>query len=202
MRDENRGAFPDLAVPAPEPGFERFITAMRRLQDLAVAAAPDDDVWADAADGVEKLVTKLEPSWAPEGVSPAGRIPSMPGMGSLLLPPWQVTRYEPDGVELRGYFSRFHVGGNSAVHGGVPPLLFDWVCGMVVHAAGRPVSRTAFLKVDYRNVTPIDTPLIARGRVAAVEGRKAFITGELVDHDETLLAEMHGLMVQLLPGQP
>lgn len=33
-------------------------------------------------------------------------------------------------------FSRFHVGGNYAVHGGVLPLLFDSVFGMVIHAAG------------------------------------------------------------------
>ena len=67
---------------------------------------------------------------------------------------------------------------------------------------GRPISRTAFLKVDYRAVTPIDTPLIVRGRVESVEGRKAFISGELVDEDEKLLAEVHALMVRLLPGQP
>ncbi|COX53004.1 thioesterase superfamily protein [Mycobacterium tuberculosis] len=29
-------------------------------------------------------------------------------MGSLLLPPWTVTRYGTDGVEMRGSFSRFH----------------------------------------------------------------------------------------------
>jgi acyl-coenzyme A thioesterase PaaI-like protein len=73
---------------------------------------------------------------------------------------------------------------------------------MVVHAAARPISRTAFLKVDYRRVTPIDTPLIVRGRVDSVEGRKAFISGELVDEDENLLAEVHALMVRLRPGQP
>jgi acyl-coenzyme A thioesterase PaaI-like protein len=94
------------------------------------------------------------------------------------------------------------VGGNMAVHGGVIPLVFDWLCGMVVHAANRPISRTAFLKVDYRNVTPINTPLIARGRVDSTEGRKAFISGELVDEDDTLLAEVHALMVRLRPGQP
>ncbi|HVQ97590.1 MAG TPA: PaaI family thioesterase, partial [Mycobacterium sp.] len=47
-----------------------------------------------------------------------------------------------------------------------------------------------------------DTPLIVRGRVDSAEGRKAFISGELVDEDENLLAEVHALMVRLLPGQP
>ena len=76
---------------------------------------------------------------APEGQAPAGRSPQLPGMGSLLLPPWTMTRYDPDGVEMRGHFTRFHVGGNGAVHGGVLPLLFDHVFGMVVHAAARPI---------------------------------------------------------------
>lgn len=107
-----------------------------------------------------------------------------------------------DGVEMRGSFSRFHVGGNSAVHGGVLPLLFDHMFGMISHAAGRPISRTAFLHVDYRRITPIDVPLIVRGRVTNTEGRKAFVCAELFDSDETLLAEGNGLMVRLLPGQP
>ena len=97
------------------------------------------------------------------------------------MPPWTMSRYDPDGVEMRGHFSRFHVGGNGAVHGGVLPLLFDHVFGMVVHAAGRPISRTGFLHVDYRKITPIDTPLMVRGHVAATEGRKAFVRGELLD---------------------
>ena len=71
-----------------------------------------------------------------------------------------------------------------------------------MHAAGRPISRTAFLHVDYRNVTPINTPLIARGRVASTEGRKAFISAELTREDGKLLAQANGLMVRLLPGQP
>lgn len=111
-------------------------------------------------------------------------------------------RYGTDGVEMRGSFSRFHVGGNSAVHGGVLPLLFDHMFGMISHAAGRPISRTAFLHVDYRRITPIDVPLIVRGRVTNTEGRKAFVCAELFDSDETLLAEGNGLMVRLLPGQP
>jgi acyl-coenzyme A thioesterase PaaI-like protein len=122
-------------------------------------------------------------------------------MGSLLLPPWTMSRFDADVVEMRGHFCRFHVGGNAAVHGGVVPLLFDHVFGMVVHAAGRPISRTGFLHVDYRKITPIDTPLGVRGHVTATEGRKAFVRGELFDGD-TLLAEANALMVRLLPGQP
>ncbi|HXA12552.1 MAG TPA: PaaI family thioesterase, partial [Mycobacterium sp.] len=41
-----------------------------------------------------------------------------------------------------------------------------------------------------------------RGRVDSTEGRKAFVSGELTNGDGTVLAEGHGLMVRLLPGQP
>jgi acyl-coenzyme A thioesterase PaaI-like protein len=198
---EHHGGFPEYGPATPGPGFGRFVAAMRRLQDLAVSADPADSVWDDAADRAAALVELLAPFEADEGVAPAGRTPDLPGMGSLLLPPWTLTRYEPDGVEMTGHFTRFHVGGNHAVHGGVLPLLFDHMFGMISHAAGRPISRTAFLHVDYRNVTPIDVPLLVRGRVTSIEGRKAFVSAELVDGD-TVLAEGTGLMVRLLPGQP
>jgi acyl-coenzyme A thioesterase PaaI-like protein len=199
---DKHGGFPDYQPANPGPGFGRFVAAMRRAQDLAVSANPDEHTWDDAADRVEKLVELLEPSEAAEGVGPANRVPDLPGAGSLLMPPWTMRRYDPDLVELEVWFSRYHVGGNSAVHGGVLPLLFDSVFGMVIHVVGRPISRTAFLHVDYRNVTPIDTPLTVRGWLDSTDGRKAFVNAELRDPDETLLAESHGLMVRLLAGQP
>ena len=199
---DRHGGFPNFEAAQPGPGFGRFLTAMRRAQDLAVSADPDADTWEQAADTAEKLVSLLGPFEAAEGVGPANRVPKLPGAGSLLMPPYKAIKFAPDGVELEVAFSRFSVGGNSAVHGGVLPLLFDSVFGMVIHAAGRPISRTAFLHVDYRNVTPIDTVLTARGWVREAEGRKAFVNAELRDPDGTLLAEANGLMIRLLPGQP
>ena len=163
---DKHGGFPNFQAAEPGPGFGRFLAAMRRAQDLAVSADPDTDTWEQAADRAEELVKLLDPFEAPEGVGPANRVPSLPGSGSLLMPPYRIRRFEPDGVELDVHFSRFAVGGNYAVHGGVLPLLFDSVFGMVIHAAGRPISRTAFLHVDYRNVTPIDTAL-DRARMGA-----------------------------------
>lgn len=198
----HHGGFPEYNPANPGAGFGRFVETMRRLQDLSVSADPGDDVWDEAAERAAALVELLGPFQAGEGKAPAGRTLGLPGMGSLLLPPWTVTRYAPDGVEMTGSFSRFHVGGNSAVHGGVLPLLFDYMFGLISHAAGRLISRTAFLHVDYRKVTPIDASLVIRGRVTSIEGRKAFVSAELFDSDETLLVEGNGLMVRLLPGQP
>ena len=199
---DRHGGFPNFEAAQPGPGFGRFLTAMRRTQDLAVSADPDSDTWNEAADRAEELVKLLDPFEAPEGVGPANRVPALPGSGSLLMPPYRVTKFESDGVELTVQFSRYHVGGNYAVHGGVLPLMFDSMFGMVIHASGRPISRTGFLHVDYRKVTPIDTPLTMRGWVDTTEGRKAFVNAELRDPDDNLLAEANGLMIRLLPGQP
>jgi acyl-coenzyme A thioesterase PaaI-like protein len=199
---DSHGGFPNFELAQPGPGFGRFLTAMRRAQDLAVSADPDSDTWERAADLAEELVEVLEPCSAAEGVGPANRVPTLPGAGSLLMPPYKIIRFDTDGVQLEVSFSRFSVGGNSAVHGGVLPLLFDSLFGMVIHAAGRPISRTAFLHVDYRSVTPIDTVLTAWGWVRETQGRKAFVNAELRDPEGTLLAEANGLMIRLLPGQP
>ena len=199
---DRHGGFPQFEPARPGPGFGRFLAAMRRAQDLAVSANPDRETWDAAADRVEELVQLLAPTEAGEGVGPANRVPSLPGAGSLLMPPYRVSAFTEAGVELTVQFSRFHVGGNYAVHDGVLPLLFDSVFGMVIHATGRPISRTAFLHVDYRNVTPIDVPLTARGWLSDAERRKAFVNAELTDPDGKLLAEANGLMVRLLPGQP
>ncbi|MGV0790570.1 PaaI family thioesterase [Mycolicibacterium sp. XJ1819] len=199
---DKHGGFPEFEPADPGPGFGRFLAAMRRVQDLAVSAAPDSETWEQAADKAEELAKLLGPFEAPELVGPANRVPDLPGSGSLLMPPYRIVEFGADGVELTVEFSRFSVGGNSAVHGGVLPLLFDEISGMVVHTVGRPISRTAFLHVDYRKVTPIDTPLTARGWLRETQGRKAFVNAELRDPEGNVLAEANALMVQLLPGQP
>lgn len=199
---DQHGGFPVFEPADPGPGFGRFLTAMRRAQDLAVSADPDSETWDRAADLADQLVALLGPFDAAEGVGPANRVPSLPGAGSLLMPPYRVHKFDAEAVELTVQFSRYHVGGNYAVHGGVLPLMFDSVFGMVIHATGRPISRTGFLHVDYRRVTPIDQELTIRGWVREAQGRKSFVNAELRDAEGNLLAEANGLMIRLLPGQP
>jgi acyl-coenzyme A thioesterase PaaI-like protein len=199
---DKHGGFPNFEPAEPGPGFARFLTAMRRAQDLAVCADPDSDTWERAAERAEDLVKLLNPFEAAEGVGPANRVPSLPGAGSLLMPPYRVTKFDAEAVELTVQFSRYHVGGNYAVHGGVLPLMFDSMFGMVIHATGRPISRTGFLHVDYRKVTPIDKELTVRGWVREAQGRKAFVNAEMRDPEGDVTAEANGLMIRLLPGQP
>ncbi len=199
---EVHGGFPDIkpADDAP-PELGRFVAAMHRLHDLMVCSDLDASKWATAAKHVENACALLDGHQVPEGRAPAGRVVELPGLGHPLLPPWTVTDSGPHGVTMGGHFTRCHVGGNNAVHGGVIPLLYDWLFGMVVFTAGYPPTRTGYLHVDYRNVTPIDQPLSARGRITDVEGRKVFISATMTAADGTLLTEATGLMVRLLPHQ-
>jgi nitrite reductase/ring-hydroxylating ferredoxin subunit len=135
--------------------------------------------------------------WGPDGGN--RYIPYQPDRPNRAL---RLRVFPPDGVTMEGLFTRSHVGGNNAVHGGMIPLLYDWHFGMIVSTAGLSPSRTAYLHVDYRNITPIDEPLTAYGRIAEIDGRKAFVTATMTAADGTLLSEANGLMVRLLPHQP
>jgi acyl-coenzyme A thioesterase PaaI-like protein len=199
---EVRGGFPEVKPVDAPPELGRFVAAMRRLQDLTVSTDLENAMWATAAERMEDLCALLQEHQVPEGRAPAGRVIDLPGLGHPLLPPWTVTDFGPDGVTMEGLFSRSHVGGNNAVHGGMIPLLYDWHFGMIVSTAGLSPSRTAYLHVDYRNITPIDEPLTAYGRIAEIDGRKAFVTATMTAADGTLLTEANGLMVRLLPHQP
>ncbi|WP_227997208.1 PaaI family thioesterase [Nocardia australiensis] len=201
-RYEKHGGFPKVSPARVGANFGPFVAAMRTLQDLAVSVDADDEVYAEALARAQQLIELLEPYRAPEQQGPAGRAVELPGRGSLLLLPWRVAEAGPNGIQMSGEFRRFHLGGNGAAHGGVLPLLFDDLLGMIVHYAGRPISRTAYLHVNYRQITPLETPLTVRGRVDRIEGRKTFITAELVDEQDIVLADCEGLMVQLLPWQP
>ena len=197
---DHHGGFPRYEPVEEPPGFGRFVAAMRKAQDLAVCADGAD--WDAAAERVEWLIDLLAPHRSGDGIAPAGRVMTLPAAGSLLMPPWQIRRFDSHGVEADVTFSRYHVGGNNAVHGGMVAMMFDVMFGMIIHATGRPISRTAFLHVDYRNVTPIDVPLSVRGWADRQEGRKTFVNAAMTSPDGTLLAEANGLMVRLLPGQP
>jgi acyl-coenzyme A thioesterase PaaI-like protein len=201
IEDEIR-EFARIKPTVAPPEMARFMTAMRRLQDLAVSTDPDVALWNDSAEALEDVCARLEQHEAPAGVAPAGRVLNLPGNGHPIMPPWQVAASSPDEVTMRGHFSRFHVGGNGAVHGGVIPLFYDWHFGMVVSAAGRPDSRTAYLHVDYRKITPTDEWLTSRAWIDSVDGRKLFVRAEMTDADGNVLSEANGLMIKLLAHQP
>jgi len=66
---------------------------------------------------------------------------------------------------------------------------------------GEPRQRTAYLKIDYRHIVPVEKELQFDAGVDRVDGRKIFVSGRLSDGD-TLLTEAEALVVRLKPGQP
>jgi acyl-coenzyme A thioesterase PaaI-like protein len=198
-----RGGFPEVrAVDDAPPELGRFVAALHRLQDLTVSTNPGSSLWAAAAEQIESACALLDGHQIPESEVVAGRVLSLPGLGHPLLPPWTMTNAGADGAAMAGHFTESHVGGNRAVHGGMIPLLYDWLFGMVVTSAGIRPTRTAFLHVDYRKITPIDEPLEARGAITKIDGRKVFVTASVTAADGAVLTEASGLMVRLLPHQP
>jgi acyl-coenzyme A thioesterase PaaI-like protein len=198
-----RGGFPDVQPVENAPAeLGPFVAALRRLQDLTVSTHPDPELWAAATTHLENACALLDGHQVPETEAVAGRVLTLPGLAHPLMPPWMVTEFGPDGVTMEGHFTQSHVGGNNAVHGGMIPLFYDWMFGMVVSTAGIRPTRTAYLHVDYRKITPIDEPLLAQGRISRTEGRKVFISSTMTSADGSLLSEANGLMVRLLPHQP
>ena len=81
-------------------------------------------------------------------------------------------------------------------------MLFDTVLGLTSSIlTGGPYQRTAYLKVDYRRIVPIEKELQFDAGVDRVEGRKIFVSGRLHDGD-TLLTEADALFVWLKSDQP
>lgn len=184
------------------PDYGRFIDAVRKLQDHARAVDAPDDVITQAADRLEELSALLAPFDADEWQSPSGRRMDLPVRGNILTIPMSAKKTEDGRIEGWARFARFHLGRNGAVHGGALGMLFDTVLGLTASVlSGSPRQRTAYLKINYRRIVPIEKELQIDAGIDQVDGRKIFVSGRLSDGD-TLLAEADALFVRLKPGQP
>jgi acyl-coenzyme A thioesterase PaaI-like protein len=200
------GFNPPVPTTKGGPDYGRFIDAVRKLQDHARAADAPDQVITQAADMLEKVSELLSPFDADEWESPSGRRMDLPGRGNILTIPMAVRKASQEGEagRIRGWarFARFHLGRNGAVHGGALGMLFDSVLGLTASVlTGDPRQRTAYLKIDYRHIVPIEKELQLDAGIDRVDGRKIFVSGRLSDGD-TLLTEAEALFVRLRPGQP
>jgi acyl-coenzyme A thioesterase PaaI-like protein len=183
------------------PAYARFLESFRDLQDTVAAANPPEDVWETARQVCLDLIGELKPWWAPERGQPSGTRIHLPGRGDPFLLPFVPLESTDTFIRGRVVFRRLHLGGGGAAHGGTLPLLFDEVLGRLSNSGDRPTARTAYLKVNYRHITPLNTELDVEARLDRQDGRKRWITGRL-SQGETLLADAEGLFVQLRPGQP
>ncbi|MGE9809480.1 PaaI family thioesterase [Janibacter sp. G1551] len=186
--------------PELAKAYDALIGGVREFLDALAGARISPADSAQLLASVEGWSAALRDMQVGERERIWGRWSDTPGRGQALVP--RVYDASLDGLDYtaRVLFGRYHVGENMAVHGGAVSLLFDDVLGHLGFAAGLPPSRTAFLKTNYRSVTPVGEELVVRCRLDRVEGRKRFLSGELL-HGDRLCAEAEGLWVELRPGQ-
>ncbi len=94
----------------------------------------------------------------------------------------------------------YFLGVNGAAHGGIIAYIFDDILGRLSAGLDRAPSRTAYLKTDFRAITPVNERLRVHAWVEQIEGRKRFLRGEIL-HGDVVCAEADALFVELLPGQ-
>jgi hypothetical protein len=206
--------WPDVDIPAefereqrrgnPRGGaeFAALHTAQRLLQDRLAGAALPPDVAAEVTERLDRLAERLTAYQMPEPDRIDGWRPDLPGRGHPLLPPYVIDDETASTLAGRVTFTRFYLGGNGAAHGGAHPLLFDDVLGRVMNHRQPGVSRTAFLKVNFRRVTPLDVELRWEAARDRIEGRKRWGSARLFGPSGELLSDAESLFLQLLPGQP
>jgi hypothetical protein len=191
------GDWPEVAGAVKSTGMDRMVVALRAIQDAAHGTTATDEVAGRVASILEDALRELRPSQAvitqDDWNTAAG-----PRAENLISPPLTGVRVAGGKVLAAVTFSRYHHGSNGAVHGGSIPLLFDGFLGRIVGAAGVR-ARTAWLRVDYRRVTPVNQQLQLSGWISRIDGRKYSVQGELRIND-LVTAEATSLFVELRPG--
>jgi hypothetical protein len=183
------------------PGYVEMVEALRVLQDRVAVADPPPSLIADVTRAATELSSRLAAYAVPERDRIAGRLSDVPGRGQTLVPPVHLGPTVDGRITGHVTFTDIYLGANDAVHGGTIPLMFDEVLGRLSITDGRTPSRTAYLHVDYRSVTPLNTRLRIEVWFEREEGRKRFLRGVLYS-GSTLCVEVSGLFVALRPGQP
>lgn len=191
----------DFAGSGIDDDYDELIQAVRRFLDHVAAAKPAAPTIRELAADLNHWSDRLADDAVAERHQYFSRRFELTDRGQSLVPPFRPVEVGRDHVDGVTRFGRYHLGGNGAAHGGVIPLLFDEVLGWLAGTGGRSPCRTAYLKVDYRAITPIGRDLRVEARFVKEEGRKRLLHGALVDGDR-VCAEAEGLFVELLPGQP
>jgi acyl-coenzyme A thioesterase PaaI-like protein len=117
------------------------------------------------------------------------------GQSNPLAPPIRLEQSD-DVIRGTAVFGKAYEGPPGCVHGGWIAAAFDEVLGMTQSMAGQP-GMTAFLKIDYRTPTPLETELTFEGELARVEGRKIFTVGRVRRPDGVITAEAEALFVSV-----
>lgn len=182
--------------------YERLLAAQRVVQNQLSGATPPPEVAAKLADALQAVSDLLAQHQSDEAGRWDGGHPEIPGRGAPLSPPYVIDERTPTRWRGRVTFGRFYLGGNGAAHGGSQPLLFDDLLGGLANVQMSLPARTAYLKVNYRRITPIGVELTFEVNLDRIEGRKRWLTGQLYTPDGKIACDAESLFVELRPGQP
>lgn len=180
--------------------YGQLLSSLRGFQDALAAAAPDRAMIDRLTNDLDDWRDRLTEATAGQTHHVFAHVPALPVRGHAMVPPFTESLRRDDRVEGTVTFGQFFVGGGGAVHGGAIALLFDEVVGVLATSSAAGWTRTAYLHVDYRALTPIDTELTVSAWLVREEGRKRYLRGELRRGD-TVCAEAEGLFVVLRPDQ-
>ena len=200
---DHHGGFPEYGPASPGPGFGRFVTAMRRVQDLAVSADPGDELWDDAADRAEALVELLGPvpGRRRRGAGrphPGPARHGQPAAAALDADAIRARRCRNDGA--------FHPVSRRRQHGRCTAVCCR-CCSTTcsgwcrTRRGARSAGRRSCTSTTARSPRSRRRWWCADGSPAPRAARRS-CPPNWSTRDETLLAEANGLMVRLLPGQP
>lgn len=141
----------------------------QRVRALAVElqAAADDPA----------AVTVADPH--PQTTSFASDLTPITSSVNPLAPPLAIRQEDGESVSDTSLPPQY-VGPPGRVHGGIIALMLDQVLGNAAHASGLLPSYTRELTITYNEATPLDRPIRVVGRVDRVDGRKRFLSGEVL----------------------
>lgn len=190
---------PTLGAVEPDARLESLAQELRHVQEAVIGTVAPSHVVDGVIEQLADIAARLQPY----------SIAAQPARGwddthrsahtRTFAPVLEDVRLTDHQVTARLTLSTFYLGANGAAHGGSLPLVFDQALAQLAQYR-RSISRTAYLNVSYRAVTPVLTPLKIEGRLERVDGRKRFVHGVIL-HGEVVTAEAQALYVALRPGQ-
>jgi acyl-coenzyme A thioesterase PaaI-like protein len=180
--------------------YRDLIGQLRLLLDRVAGAKPPEPTIGQLAAALGQWSGELSRFQVPEEDQVYARRNDLPGRGQCLVPSYDIYEQNRNALRATVTFGRYYLGGGGAVHGGAISLLFDAAFGSFSNSEGRMASRTAYLNVAFRELTPIDEPLDLVVRIHREDGRKRFLTGDLL-RGETTCATAEALFIELSQDQ-
>ena len=200
--------------------LRRFADGLRRIiEKLVLVDAPADEL-ATAADTAAAFADRLDRefprrrSWYEVAETAVADIADIPGaaesraaggffdrspivgLSNPLAAPLSLEIVSDDGkpyVRGRVVFNAAYEGPPGNVHGGMVAAAWDEVLGMAQSLSGQ-AGFTGTLTVKYRSPTPLYEPLVFKGWVDGIEGRKIFTKGTCHAGDR-LTSEAEGIFI-------